>query len=424
LQIQGTSWQAQNKANKDSVTNDFINNGWLSNLNDTRLNHYIDLALENNFSLLKSQNQVVAKLRQTRINSAALWPSVNLNIRQNKSETETPSSTTPQTTPSTISTNSVFTGNLGISWELDLWQKLSSQSKSSVSDAKASELDFDAAKLSLVATVARTWFTINELKLNLDIEIQRLQTIKDSLSVVEEQYTSGQQSALNVYLNRIDLLNQQNAVSNLKNNLENTIRNFKVLLGQSDVQASLFRWQSKTYSAVAAKRSRLPSFSLTANYGASSDELKTLDEKTLLWNIINNLTVPLFNGGQLKAQADAAELLKEAEFNSYLSTVLTSFNEVETALSNELSIQAQIERLTEVVVLAESGYSLAKDQYGSGLIDYTNLLSSQRRWFDAQSRLVSLKNTALQNRIALNIALGGRFNSPTASTNISKPSTQ
>jgi len=232
LQIQDTSWQAQNKADKGSIANDFINNGWLSNLNDTRLKHYIDLALENNFSLLQSQNQVAAKLRQTRINSAALWPSVNLNLRQNRSETETPSPTTSQTTPSTITTNSVFTGNLGISWELDLWQKLSSQSKSSLSDAKASELDFDAAKLSLVATVARTWFTINELKLNLDIETQRLQTIKDSLSVVEEQYTSGQQSALNVYLNRIDSLNQQNAVSNLKNNLQNTIRDFKVLLGQ------------------------------------------------------------------------------------------------------------------------------------------------------------------------------------------------
>jgi len=449
LNLQDTSWTQQEN---NGASSDFINNGWLSNLNDSRLNEYIDIALKNNFSLQRSQKQVAAKLRQTRINTAALWPSINLNIRKNRNQTETATSSGVM---SQVNTTSVFSGNLGISWELDLWQKLSSKKKSSISEAKASELDFDAAKLSLVATVARAWFSINELKLNLDIESQRLQTIQDSLSVVEEQYTSGQQSALNVYLNRIDALNQQNSVSNLKGRLESTIRDFKVLLGQypnieldfnaslpsisknvpaglpaelisrrADVKASMLRWQSKEYSARNAQLSRLPSFSLTANYGASSDELKTLDEKTLLWNIVNNLTLPLFNGGQLKAQADAAELLKDAEFNDYLSTILNSFNEVETALSNEKSIQKQIERLAEIVVLAESGYALAKEQYSSGLINYTDLLSSQRRWFDAQSRLTSLKNSALQNRIALNIALGGDFHSPESSTNKPQSKTQ
>lgn len=421
-----TAWQGQKSSTQ------FNNQGWLTNLNDERLNEYIQIALKNNFDIKNSEARLAAQLRQIRISASSLWPSINFNLQENRAETELDNQQ--------IATSSSYNGNLSIAWEIDLWQKLSAQKKAVARTAQASAEDFQAARLSLAATVARTWFNINELKLRLNIEEERLATIKETLEIVEEQYTSGQQSALNVYLNRSDHISQQARVLELRNTLESSIRSFKVLLGEypnidldfsaslpsitesipaglpaelvirrPDVKADLYKWQSAAYDASAAQRARLPSFSLTASYGASSDELKTLDEKTLLWNLINNLSLPLFKGGQLQAQAEAARFLKDANFNNYLSTLLTSFNEVETALSTEKTLFDRAKLIEQAESLAADGYKLALDQYRSGIITYTNLLDSQRRWFDARSQLVILRNSILQNRIALNLALGGDF---------------
>jgi outer membrane protein TolC len=263
------------------------------------------------------------------------------------------------------------------------------------------------------------------------------------LTVVEEQYKNGSQSALNVYLNRTDFANQQSNILDLKNSLRSGIREFRILLGEypkidldfqatlpaiesgipaglpselvmrrPDVLADLYEWQSSSFDAAAAQRARYPSFSLTASYGASSDSLSTLDEKSLLWNVFNNLSLPLFQGGQLKAQAEASKHLSDASFKLYLATLLRSFNEVEEALSTETTLKARLQLISDATTLAQSGYELALDQYREGISSYQDLLESRRRWFDFQAQLINLKNGVLQNRISLNLALGGDFTTP------------
>lgn len=430
LQLEKNNWTSQVKEME------FDNNHWLNNLNDSRLDHYIDIALRNNFSLQANASQLAAQLKNVRISAARQWPAFDANLRKTRNETN------PNGQDSPIVSNSNYSGDLTISWEIDLWQRLSAQKKASAKIAQASAADYQAARLSLVAGVARAWFNLNNIKLQVDIAEKRLASIKESLEVVEEQYKNGSQSALNVYLNRTDFANQQSNIIELKNALQSGIRDFRVLLGEypdlnvdfqanlptitksvpaglpaelvirrPDVLADLYEWQSSAYDADAAQRARYPSFSLTATYGASSESLSSLDEKTLLWNVINNLSLPLFRGGQLKAQADASKYLQDASFKRYLATLLRSFNEVETALSTETSLKTRLHYITQAASLAESGYELALEQYRAGISSYQDLLESRRRWFDAQIQLVNLKNDTLQNRISLNLALGGDFSS-------------
>ena len=442
LQLQETTWQAQAEQLQ------FANDNWLKNLNDPRLEQFVRIALKNNFSLQASESQLAAQIQNARQVSSQLFPRIDFLLRRNSIENEVANSasnspannTDPISDTSTTFEGVTYDGNLNISWEIDIWQRLTAQKKASAKTSLATAADYEAARLSLVAAVARAWFNLNSLKLQVDIAEERLTTLKESLEIVEEQYLNGSQSALNVYLNRTDFIAQQATILELKESLYSAIRSFKVLLGEypnlaidfnaelpaidnavpaglpadlvmrrPDVLADFYAWQSSAYDTAAAKRARYPAFSLTASYGASSDSLSTLDEASLLLNLLNNLTLPIFRGGQIKAQIKASEFLENASFKTYLATLLTSFNEVETALSTELSLKKRLTLLISAESLAEAGYNLALEQYTSGISLYDSVLEARQRWFNAQTNVIDLRNAVLQNRIDLNLALGGDF---------------
>ncbi len=422
----------QHKENPQS-SQSFDAQTWLLQFNDERLNEFVATAISNNPDLRTSAANLAASIESAKATGAPLWPQFDARLARTRTQSEI-------LTSGQTAYNSVYNASININWELDIWGKLSAQKKAAVLDAESQQANYTAARLALAANIARAWYGINTLQLRLELAEKRLQSQTDTLEVIEEKYKSGTRTALEVYLNRTDLASQKASIIDLRDQLQQSIRNFKQLLGKypdqqlafeaqlpelntpvpaglpselltrrPDVLASMKQWQSSKLSAKAADRARFPSFSLTASYGASSEKLRLLDQETLLWNLVNNLTLPLFRGGQLKAQARQAEFLSDASFNQYLSTLLTSFNEVETALSSENYLSKQTQAIEEAAYYSESGYQLAFEQYQSGLIEYTTLLESQRRWFDAQSNLINLKNTLLQNRIALYLALGGDF---------------
>lgn len=442
LDLQKTTWQAQVKQLQ------FENDNWLQNLNDPRLEKYVHIALKNNFTLQSNESLLAAQIQNARQVSSQLFPRIDFLLRRNSIESEavnaannSPANNTTPISDTSSAVNSVsYDGNFNISWEIDIWQRLTAQKKASAKTTLATVADYEAARFSLVAAVARAWFNLNSLKLQVDIAQERLTTIKESLDIVEEQYLNGSQSALNVYLNRTDHIAQKANILELKESLNIAIRGFRILLGEypdldisfdanlpdikktipaglpadlvmrrPDVLADLYEWQSTAYDTAAAKRARYPSFSLTASYGASSNSLSSLDEASLLLNLLNNLSLPLFRGGQIQAQIKASTFLEDASFKTYLATLLNSFNEVETALSTEQSLKQRLLLLIQAESLAEAGYHLALDQYTAGISLYETVLEARQRWFDAQTTVINLRNAVLQNRIDLNLALGGDF---------------
>ena len=437
LDLVNKSWNSQVESLQ------FANDNWLNNLNDERLEKYISIALKNNFSLQSSQAQLAAQLEYAHIAAASLYPTLGFTVNRSRSQTEQAISPDGTSQDTSVVTNTSYSGNFNASWEVDVWNRLSAEKKSSSKSAQATAADYQAARLSLVASVARAWFNLNSIKLQIDIAEKSLATIKESLEIVEEQYLNGTQSALNVYLSRSDYITQQASILELRSTLDTAIRDFKVLLGEypdislafdaklpeivnevpagipaelvmrrPDVLADFFTWQATAFDTDAAERALYPSFTLTGSFGTSSDSLSTLDEKSLLLNLVGGLTQPIFQAGKLKAQAQAARYLEFASFKSYTATLLSSFNEVETALAEEKTLNSRLALLTEVALLAESGYNLGLDQYTSGVSSYDTVLDARSRWFNAQTQVVNLKNAILQNRIALNLALGGDFNEP------------
>lgn len=429
-----TDKQPEIKPNTSNDTSkvEAVKGGWLKTFNDNELNHYVDIALKNNPDLLDSASQLKSAIKQVTITGASIWPSLSANLNKSGSDIEGQNITTQtRTVRSTID----------IAWEADVWGKLTQRKKAAAYSAKAQAELFKFAELSLVANVSRAWYNLITNKLQLDLAHQRLDSFKSTATLIDENYKSGINSALDVYLSRSDVQQQVASLSDARFDYIQSLRAFKTLLGQypdthlefsaslpelkqsvpaglpaqllarrPDIKASQLNYQSEIASAKATQRDLYPSINFSGSIGDSRDSFNQLfDGDNLIRSFVSDLTAPLFAAGALRSLRDQALYSAESAYANLLTTTLTAFEEVENSLSLEISLKEQKTALQEAVSFAENGLELALDRYKLGIENYNTVLESQRRVFDSKQSELNVRNALLQNRIAIHLALGGDF---------------
>jgi len=424
-------WETANSGENISL-------GWLSQFNDSTLNQHVRTALQNNFNLQVNAEQLAAAIASAKAVNSNLYPDVDLGIQRNRQKTFTIDSeglVTPE-----YSTQ--YRSDLNLSWEIDLWGKLSNRSRAAYLDSQTQAALYESARLSLAASVAQAWFNSIEAINLLSLAEQQLDSLSEALDVVDNNYQAGLNSAVDVFSARSDLENQKSVVAQAKQNYEQIKRGFNLLLGvypsaeleieqpnlpeqfsvipaglpselllrRPDISAARINWLAQNYTQQAANKDRYPSFNLTANLGETSDRLSNLiDSDDLLWSLITGISQPIFNAGRLKALEENAAAQTRQALAEYANTLLTAFSEVENALAAEKYLLTRYQTTKQAAELAKSAYQLALEQYQSGLAEYVTVLTTQRQFFAADSNQISLYNDLIQNRIDLHLALGGNF---------------
>jgi outer membrane protein TolC len=120
-----------------------------------------------------------------------------------------------------------------------------------------------------------------------------------------------------------------------------------------------------------------------------------------------HLAQPIFKGGQLFAQIDAAKARYAELAADYAGTVLTAMREVEDALASEEMMQTQLEYAQRWFSEAEAAEELAKQRYQRGVEGILTVLESQRRRRIAEEELNLVKGQIWTTRVNLYLALGG-----------------
>jgi outer membrane protein TolC len=159
-----------------------------------------------------------------------------------------------------------------------------------------------------------------------------------------------------------------------------------------------------------AHKQRFPSLNLTGSIGPNNSEIsELLSSGNIAWSLGGSLTAPLFNAGRLKANEEKALLELNKQELQYLDTLYNAFQDVENGISSERNLQQQYNSTMLAADNARLAQTLSFEQYLKGLVSYTTVLDAQKRSFDAQSSLISIKNLLIANRVQLHIALGGDF---------------
>ncbi|MFW6354322.1 MAG: TolC family protein, partial [Verrucomicrobiota bacterium] len=182
----------------------------------------------------------------------------------------------------------------------------------------------------------------------------------------------------------------------------------RLVARRPDLAAAEARYAAAVRTTGAARKLRYPRLALTGSLGTASQELgELLDDDLGVWNLVGNLTAPVFQGGRIAAQIEAAAAEEEAALESFAATLLNAYQEVETALASDRSLASRRALLEALVREADAAEDLAWEQYAKGLIEIITVLDTQRLAFTQRSQLLTLRNRQIQNRLSLVLALGG-----------------
>jgi len=416
-------WQAQDEYLA-------IRENWLSELEGTQVLSLIEKALINNRSLKQKALDIAVAKQQLVITGSDLWPTLDLSLNSNRRYTP--------------SSDNYANGNgldLNLSYEFDIWGKLSAKERNANLNVMALEADYLSQKQILVANVVKAWFAVIEANNQVALLNERLVLAQQNLDIIESGYRQGLNSALDVYLTRNEFNNEKSRLAAQQTTQIERIRELELLIGdypagllsvtaelpllQSDIPlgmpselitrkpsliASWYALLAKDAALAFAHKQRFPSLKLTGSVGPDSNEISDLlAGGNIAWSIAGSLTAPLFNAGRLKANEEKALLELNKQEISYLDNLYTAFQGVENGISKERNLQQRYDSTLLAADNAKLAETLSFEQYQKGLVSYTTVLDAQKRSFDAQSSLISIKNLLIANRVNLHVALGGDF---------------
>ena len=423
----------KNSTDKNSNL-EYIQPNWQDFVKNDKLKELIKLAIENNRDLKIAILNIESARATYRIEKAKYFPSIdakasNTNARDVTSNNNTEISRT-------------YSAKFGASYELDLFGKTRSLNDSTLQSYLATKYAATSAKISLISEVINIWNTlssnIEHLKLlqnsidNLEVASELTQKKFDMGIILIDDVFSSQTSLKETEVN---LLNQLTTIEKNKNALEllvsTSIPNDLLPTGFKDTENSLMLIQSGLSSEVlfsrpdiieaeynlkaknanigVARAAFFPSITLTADYGLASTSLSSLfnGNAQTVWSFIPSINLPIFKGGENKANLDYANAQQKIALAQYEKTIQSAFKDVSDALIERANISKQLNAQEDLVNTAQKSYEVALNSYKYGLGTYLNVLVAQKTLFDTQRVLVDTKLNELINRVSLYTSLGG-----------------
>ena len=434
-------WQSQAQQQESKQTLLLNSDTTLTDIIDIKelphLAGYIDEALSSNASL--QQSLITLRKAQLAIDSAKADRNLNVDASFSASKSETTNSNA--STSSSTSSNSIspsYSASMNVSWELDLWQKISDGISAANLDAASARASYQSARDSLVANVVRSYIDVLTQQQLLNIEQSRLTVLENNEAVILKRYSTGLGSLDDLDTARTSSANTRATIAQYENALLTAKRTLAVLLGRQnqslnelntqvsfpdvllplttlpkqdlarrpDLQAAFYALKATEFKVDVAYKALLPSISLSASL---SDNASTPSQALFtnpLWSLLGQMTAPLFQGGALRAQVEDAKLTSANAWWQYRETLLTAVQETQNALDSETALSARISHTNVALANAERSVSTIEGQYRQGLADILDLLSVYDTRFNLQAQAVELHAQKLQNRIDLGLALG------------------
>ena len=415
---------------------------WREFFQNPVLQQLISTALENNRDMRIAALNVEAFQAQYRIQRSALYPAIDAG--GGISRQKIPGNLSP-TGSSTI--NSQYSVALGITaWEIDLFGRLSSLREQALASYFASEQAQRSTQLSLIASVATAWLTLQADQETLQLVRDTLATYDNSLRLVKRSYDAGvatsleyQQARTAANSARVSLAQFERQSVQSRNALglllgANTradlftpvaLSQFKfaelpvglpadLLQRRPDILQAEFDLKAANANIGAARAAFFPSISLTANAGSLSADLSGLfDGSSGSWLLKPSINLPIFNAGRLSANLDYSEIQKDLNIARYEKTIQTAFKEVADGLIERITYKQQLTAHDELVASSAEYLALADRRYREGIDNQLTLLDAQRLLFDAEQKRISTKFAQLTSEINLYKALGGGYSEET-----------
>jgi NodT family efflux transporter outer membrane factor (OMF) lipoprotein len=410
---------------------------WWTLFHSRHLNRLIERAIAENANLQAAQLTLQQAQENARAQAGTLLPTVDANgsgARQQVSPAQF-----GQAGPPLLF--NLFNATVNVSYALDVWGGKRRALEASQAQADFQRFQVEATFLTLTANVVTT--AIQEASLRGQIKATQdiIKGQTEQLEVLRGQFNLGGVPRSDVLAQEADLAATQATLPPLEKQLEQqrsllatltgrfpsegdreafTIatltlpRNLPVTLPsrlveqRPDIRAAQEQLHQASANVGVATANLLPQFNITGDYGSTATKFTSLfSPGTAVWSIGGSVAQPLFHGGTLIHQKQAAIAAFEAAKAQYRDTVLNAVRNVSDSLraiqSDAVTLRAQ-ERAART---ANDSLALAREQFRSGAITYLTLLNAQRTQQQALIGLAQAQAARYADTAALFQALGG-----------------
>ncbi len=394
---------------------------WQQVLHDRRLEALLQDVFNNNRSLRALFHNVDAARQYVTIARAPLFPWVGYGGSTSKGMNQSGGANIAQMGGQTANPGSIAAS---ASWELDIWGKTRKEIEKADASASAAQEQFHALRVSLLRQVACGYLQLLMLDEQLEIAKASVESYRDSLQLFQNQVEGGVADKLQTTSAAAALAAAEAAIPSLQSQiteLENTLsvlagrmpgaiarggslKSFaaaskvssgipaEVIARRPDIRAAEQELRAANADIGVAIASYFPSISLTGAAGYASADLRTaISGHRTGWGIGANLTGPLFQAGQLRAN----ERIKRDSFLAakaeYEQTVLAAMAEISTTLTQRSKLRKIMQKQEEAVAAYQESVDLAKARYASGLANYYEVLTAQQGLFPAQQQLAAYR---------------------------------
>ena len=325
---------------------------WWHGFGSQTLDGLIAEAQRSNDDLAAAVARVEEADAQARIAGAALLPSVDFGADASRQRAQV-TGVGPETFNS-------FSPVLSASYELDFWGKNRAARASARATALASHYDKETVALTVVSSVASTYFQALEFRDRVQVARDNLANGEKILHGLQLEQTAGIATGLDVAQQETAVALLYAAIPPLQQQFRQSVAALAVLIGKNpesidvdtgtlndlttpkvlqglpssllarrpDVAESEQQLISANADITVARAALFPSIELTANGGYASSALSSLiNPAARIWDISAGLTQPIFHGGALRGQVVFSNARYRELLSAYHKTVISAFRD-------------------------------------------------------------------------------------------------
>ena len=407
---------------------------------DTILQGLIDEGLRENPDLKVAMERMTEASENFLQSKAASLPSLSANVNVTQSKLSANAQDVP---PAYIGsyplTTTTYTASLSTSWEADIWGKFKSSKRSYLAAFLQSDAARRVIETQLIADIAGYYYQLLSYDEQLRITQQTAVNRQDDVTTIKAMMESGMATGAAVAQSDANRVSAELLLPDLKQSVRETENALSILLGRvpgeikrstlaeqvpygdlqagvsslllknrPDVQEAEFAFRGAFENVNVARTYFYPQFTVTAQGGLSTLEIKNFFDHSIFYNLIGGLTQPIFNNRQNKTRLRVAQAQQREAFYTYQKTLLTAGAEVSNSFFNyETALDKQRQRVNQVQLLEQAvDFTKALLQYSSAT-NYTDVLTSEQSLLSAQLSSVNDRYQQLQAIVDLYKALGG-----------------
>lgn len=422
---------------------------WVSAFGAPELVRLVALAEVDNLDLAAANARITQAEATLAGSRSALGPTLSASASPSRSVT--PGSRSSANPPFSARVSDDFELGVSASWQLDLRGRLRALANADAATARASHIDLEAVRLSMLAAIADDWFTVAAAADRIRIAHESVATAERTLQVYRRRMEVGTATALDIAQQESLVATQRASIPDLEIELRQT-RNLLValtgrppealpvragglagvkvpgvapglpsslLLRRPDIVEAEETLAAQAARVEAARAAFLPDVTLTASGGLASAFLKNLlRPDAVASSAAASLAETIFDSGARTADLDNARARHVELVATYRKTVHSALVDVENALIAVEQNRRHETLQRAVVEAARKTQRLTEERLREGTIDVTTVLDAERTLFTAEQTLVTVRLARLQAAVSLVTALGGGWTKDTAAPQI------